>query len=511
MDLEDMKKEIVGDEKKYKHFESYKFSILAFLFGGYYFAYRKMLVFGILVCIIQSLLISALASVSIIATCAIWLLIAVGCGFGFPIIYRKKYNDLASKVMSMQNGKELLNRNAGTKVLNVIIVALVIAVITVVMGAFKTGKSAQTVIDENTNSVEENNISLSVDEAIHKILSASDKPFFEYFDVEKYGVYTASKTETGIYCYYDKVQKTDDTQKHDIEVKTYCAENNQKDFEELSQALNNAITDTGSSNIKQTATRIAGIQWLKTEFKDIDGNMYYIYIHEINMVEYVIEVRVDASHIKYEPKTYKENASYIPLQCELLIDPELLVKNNNICSSTLDVTKLKTNTNTNTVDNTNTTTEDTNTTGGFLISNKYEGTLTPDKKVNVANYFTYTEPTKYSLADEARGYDCIYKDADSGSKIEIFSTDGIYDIGKLISEYKEYNKKELQDIDVNGSKWYVFVYDSDPEVIRLDAFTSFGGTKILYYNAEISRNIEQERIDELWNEALDTLYSFKEK
>ena len=509
MDIEDMKKEIVGDEKKYKSFEASKFSIFAFLFGGYYFAYRKMLIFGVLVSIIQLILIQALASVSLVAAIVIALLIAVGCGFGFPILYRKKYNDLATKVMSMQNGKELLNRNSGTKAFNIAIVVLVVAVISIIMGAFKMTKETPIIIDENdvANTVEENSNILAIDEGLHKVLTTSDKPFFEYFDIEKYGVFTATKTNVGHFCYYDKTSKTDENANHDIEVKTYCSDNTQKDFDELCKALNNVVTESGSSNIKQSTTRIAGISWMKTEFKDIDGNMMYIYMHEINNVEYIIEVRVDADYIKYEPKIYKDNASYIPLQCVLLIDSELLVKNDNICSSTLDVSKLNTNTVTNTVD----TGDNTNTTGEFLISNKYEGTLNPDKKVIVKEYFSYDEPTMYDLADEARGYDCIYEDKESGSKIEIFATEGIYDIGKLISEYKEYNKKELQDVDVNGSKWYVFVYDSDSEMIKLEAFTSFGGTRVLYYNAEISRNNEQEKIDELWNEALDILYSFKEK
>lgn len=506
MDIEDMKKEIVGDEKKYKHFESYKFSILAFLLGGLYFAYRKMLVFGILVSVIQYILVQALASKSIVAAIVVLLLTAVGCGFGFPVLYRKKYNDLATKVMSMQNGKELLNRNAGTKGLNIAIVILVMMVISVVMGAAQMKKNTPSIIEDETNTVDEEKVDLTLEEGIHKILTPSDKAFFEYFDIDKYGIFTATKTSTGHFCFYDKVAKSDENVKHDIEVKTYCSENKQKDFEELCTALNNTVVETGASDIKQQTTRVAGISWMKTEFKDIDGNMYYIYMHEINNVEYVIEVRVDASHIKYEPKSYKDNAMYIPLQCVLLIDQELLVKNNNICSSTLDVNKLNTNTIANEI-STNTTT---NTTGEFLMSNKYEGTLTPDKKVLVANYFTYTEPTKFELAEESRGFDCIYKDKESGSKIEVFSTEGIYDIGKLISEYKEYNKKELQDVEINGSKWYVFVYDSDPEMIKIDAFTSFGGSRVLYYTAEISRNNEQEKIDGLWNEALDIMYSFKE-
>lgn len=96
---EKIKQIFVG--KKFEKFEKKIFSIPAFLFGGIYFAYRKMLIYAILVSLFTNIIDTLASKILNFGLMIITMLcIRISIGLYFPIWYRKFYNNSVKNILA---------------------------------------------------------------------------------------------------------------------------------------------------------------------------------------------------------------------------------------------------------------------------------------------------------------------------------------------------------------------------------------------------------------------------
>jgi hypothetical protein len=122
---------------KFEKFEKKVFSIPAFFFGGMYFAYRKMLLYAIIISIITTLT-DAIAIQCLKIGLAIIEVICVRIVIGlyFPIWYRKYYNKQVSNILSKKSDKsdeekiKALQKKGGTSIFFIILFIIINTILT---------------------------------------------------------------------------------------------------------------------------------------------------------------------------------------------------------------------------------------------------------------------------------------------------------------------------------------------------------------------------------------------
>lgn len=135
MEEKELKQLFVG--KKFEKFEKKVFSIPAFLFGGMYFAYRKMFIHAILVSIVVDFVDTvAIHALNIPLMITAILCIHIAVGLFFPIWYKKFYNNKVRKIMAETSGSsnevtiKLIQKNGGTSLLYIIIFIIINSILT---------------------------------------------------------------------------------------------------------------------------------------------------------------------------------------------------------------------------------------------------------------------------------------------------------------------------------------------------------------------------------------------
>lgn len=130
MEEKNLKQIFVG--KKFEKFEKKVFSIPAFLFGGMYFSYRKMLVHALLVSLVVNFIDTTAANLLNMPLMIIAILcIHIAVGLFFPLWYKNFYNNKVRKIMSQKSQSseddliKFVQKSGGTSILYIIIFILI--------------------------------------------------------------------------------------------------------------------------------------------------------------------------------------------------------------------------------------------------------------------------------------------------------------------------------------------------------------------------------------------------
>ena len=118
--------------KKLDKFEKKKFSILAFLFGAAYMAYRKLIVPALLFVVIDCLLSIAIPNLipfQIGIVCAV--VMRIISGIIFPILYRNYYNKKVDVIINKINinYEETARAKGGTNILFFVLVVMILVIV----------------------------------------------------------------------------------------------------------------------------------------------------------------------------------------------------------------------------------------------------------------------------------------------------------------------------------------------------------------------------------------------
>lgn len=175
MEEEKMKQIFVG--AKYEKFEKKVFSIPAFLFGGMYFAYRKLLLYAIIVSFAVTL-IDSLASkllntgLMIIAM----LCVHISIGLYFPLWYRKSYTNKVKKLLSQNSDKseeeiiKSVQKSGGTSILYIILFIIINSVLMTSFNQFIKLDNTSSNLSHNQNAIISNNKTADIDPSNYKTI-----------------------------------------------------------------------------------------------------------------------------------------------------------------------------------------------------------------------------------------------------------------------------------------------------------------------------------------------------
>jgi hypothetical protein len=177
--------------KKYEKFEKKVFSIPAFLFGGVYFAYRKMFLCAIIVSLLTTIT-DTLAYMYLnfgIGLIEI-LCIRTAIGLYFPLLYRKFYNSKVNKILlknakkSEQEQIDALHRKGRTSIGYIILFIIINTILmTVFNNLFNSGYKTNILEKYGETIIEKTNI-VANKESDEKAIKNND--IFEDDDEEDY-------------------------------------------------------------------------------------------------------------------------------------------------------------------------------------------------------------------------------------------------------------------------------------------------------------------------------------
>ena len=133
MNEEILLKSFIGE--KYDKIKNKKFSIPAFLFGGLYYAYRKLYILGFILYILTALITTLLPSNAnnILLKIFLYIVLSTACGICFKPIYMlfSKYKITKIQKQNLQNPEDLLKdckRKGKTSFIAVIVVIILYAI-----------------------------------------------------------------------------------------------------------------------------------------------------------------------------------------------------------------------------------------------------------------------------------------------------------------------------------------------------------------------------------------------
>lgn len=174
MEEKELKQIFVG--KKFEKFEKKVFSIPACLFGGMYFAYRKMLLLAIIVSLVTTIFDTLAAKLlnfglMVIAT----LCIHISIGLYFPIWYKKFYNNKVNKILSQNSDKsndeliKLAQKSGNTSIAYIIIFIIINSILLSTFNSFidlenKVSKSENISITSSLSTAESTNTNINLNE-----------------------------------------------------------------------------------------------------------------------------------------------------------------------------------------------------------------------------------------------------------------------------------------------------------------------------------------------------------
>lgn len=182
---------------KYEKFEKKVFSIPTFLFGGVYFAYRKMLIHAIIVSFVISLLDTLAMKFLDLGLIIITLLcIHISIGLYFPLWYKRFYKNKVRKILSdssisEENKIKTLQKKGGTSIGFIIIFIIVNSILTGSVDKIinpETEKSNGIVIEDSSDT-NNNSKTNSKKDSSNSTNNDSDYKIIEDADIMGYSSY----------------------------------------------------------------------------------------------------------------------------------------------------------------------------------------------------------------------------------------------------------------------------------------------------------------------------------
>lgn len=176
MEKEELKRKFVGS--KYDKFEKANFSLPALLFGGLYFAYRKMLLAGIIFYLFTTAIMTIFSTrINIILLVISYLLLYVSMSLLFNSMYRTFYNKKVDKILSSsENGLDKAvvdkcKKQGGTSIPYIFLVIALGICLSLTVNFILSNKNKEKNVSDNISNSENESIS-----------DNSNTTYYEYVD-----------------------------------------------------------------------------------------------------------------------------------------------------------------------------------------------------------------------------------------------------------------------------------------------------------------------------------------
>lgn len=258
---EKIKQIFVG--KKFEKFEKKVFSIPSFLFGGIYFAYRKMLIYAIVVSLFTTIM-DTLASKTLDFGLMIiaMLCVRISIGLYFPLWYRKFYNNSVKNILAntpSQSEEDFIKsaqKKGGTSIAFIILFIIINSVFTSFLNQFISFDKEDTSMSNNSSFFSTNDFELPAN------IDLSNATLLEKADIRGYsgvmGKYTITIGEETYNCTADNPQALAVSKDYEeIYANIYYVENDGEKFIVSYELYNNQTNEkieniTDESSLRET-------------------------------------------------------------------------------------------------------------------------------------------------------------------------------------------------------------------------------------------------------------------